>query len=85
MPNESGQEIKPKVSHLPPPKEDDAESTARLREAMDPLAQKALEQIATRYAPKFTSGESRVVMVALIVARRTFVMARFKTLPETKV
>jgi hypothetical protein len=51
---------------------------ARLRKAMAKTAAAALNQIDKKYAKKFTGGDTKVVRLALVIARRTFVLAEFK-------
>ncbi|MDR1872725.1 MAG: hypothetical protein LBS60_12540, partial [Deltaproteobacteria bacterium] len=63
---------------LPPPINDAAK--AKLRESMTDLADKALRQIQKRYADKYRGAGQPVIMVALVMARRTFVLAKFETL-----
>jgi hypothetical protein len=63
---------------LVPPKTD--EEIANLREQMAPLAREALKLIEGKYADKFEGGSGRVIKVALVIARRTFVLAQFEVI-----
>jgi hypothetical protein len=69
-------EDKPKNRPLVPPIGEEA--IAKLRSKMAPLAQKALKQITERYQSKFGVGQGRVIKVALVIARRTFVLVKFE-------
>jgi hypothetical protein len=52
----------------------------RLRKAMAKTAAAALNQIDKKYASKFIHGDTRVVCLALVIARRRFVLAEFKVI-----
>ncbi|MDR1872607.1 MAG: ATP-binding protein, partial [Deltaproteobacteria bacterium] len=67
-------EEKPQNASLRPPR--DAAGKAQLREAMEPLAEKALTQIKEKYLANFEGGDNRVILVALVIARRNFVLAK---------
>ncbi|MDR1872831.1 MAG: ATP-binding protein, partial [Deltaproteobacteria bacterium] len=67
-------EEKPKNESLRPPR--DAAGKAQLREAMEPWAEKALTQIKEKYLANFEGGDNRVILVALVIARRNFVLAK---------
>ncbi|MDR1870350.1 MAG: PD-(D/E)XK nuclease domain-containing protein, partial [Deltaproteobacteria bacterium] len=67
---------KPKPLHPPINNAD----KAKLRESMTDLADKALRQIQKQYADKYRGEGKPVIMVALVMARRTFVLAKFETL-----
>jgi hypothetical protein len=69
-------EDKPKNRPLVPPIGEEA--IAKLRSQMAPLAKTALKQITERYQSKFGVGRGRVVKVALVIARRTFVLVKFE-------
>jgi ABC-type dipeptide/oligopeptide/nickel transport system ATPase component len=56
------------------PREDD--EIIQSRKLMEPLAQKALKQIKTKYAGEFEGGSNQVFMIALVIAKRTFVLAK---------
>ncbi|MDR1872890.1 MAG: PD-(D/E)XK nuclease domain-containing protein, partial [Deltaproteobacteria bacterium] len=71
-------EKKPETGSLGPPK--DEEEKAKLLKAMAPRAQGALKQITDYYADKFTGGPNRVVLTALVIARRNVILAEFKVL-----
>ncbi|MDR1872433.1 MAG: AAA family ATPase [Deltaproteobacteria bacterium] len=71
-------EKKPETGSLGPPKNE--EEKAKLLKAMAPSAQRALNQITTYYADKFTGGPNRVVLTALVIARRNVILAKFKVL-----
>jgi hypothetical protein len=45
---------------------------------MDSLATEAFKQISERYAQKFLGDSCSVVKIALVIARRSFVMMQFK-------
>jgi ABC-type enterochelin transport system ATPase subunit len=45
---------------------------------MAKMADAALKQIDQKYAKKFTGGDTRVVRLALVVARRTYVFLEFQ-------
>jgi hypothetical protein len=47
---------------------------------MTPLAREALKQIEGKYADKYEGGSGRLIKVALVIARRTFVLAQFKVI-----
>jgi hypothetical protein len=73
---------KPKSKKPIPPK--NPEEIAKLQKAMTPLALKGLKQIEEKYADKFGAGYyGPIVKVALVVARRTFVLAKFETLDKS--
>jgi hypothetical protein len=72
------QERKPKIGSLGPPK--DEEEKAKLLKAMAPSAQRALSQITKKYADQLTGGPNRVVLTALVIARRNVILAKFKVL-----
>jgi predicted lipid-binding transport protein (Tim44 family) len=67
-----------KPKPLPPPIND--ADKAKLRESMTDLADKALRQIQEKYADKYRGEGQPVIMVALVMTRRTFVLAKFETL-----
>jgi hypothetical protein len=62
----------------------DAVGKAQLRGAMVHLAQEALTQIDEKYASNVEGGDNRVVKVALVIARRIFVLAQFETLENAR-
>jgi hypothetical protein len=74
-------EEKPKSGPLVPPKTD--EEIAELRGLMAPQAREALKQIEGKYADKYEGGSGRLIKVALVIARRTFVMAKFEVVGGT--
>jgi hypothetical protein len=66
---------RPNISPTPPKKPEDV---TKLRSAMAPLAKEALNQIDQKYAQTFY-GTERIVKVAIVFARRTYVLAEFET------
>jgi hypothetical protein len=56
----------------------DEEAIAELRGKMTPLAMDTFKQITERYQGKFAPVQGRVVKVALVIARRSFVLAMFE-------
>ena len=56
----------------------DPEETDRLRQKMAPLAVEAMKQITDKYALSHAKGPGRLFKVAMVVARRTFVLAQFE-------
>jgi DNA-binding Lrp family transcriptional regulator len=75
-------EKKPKPGVPPPPPTDPADA-ADLRGKMAPKADEALKQIRERYSPEFkpdpeVHGIVRVHGIAIVVARRTFVMVKIE-------
>jgi hypothetical protein len=68
----------PKRKRLPPPSS--AEDIAKLRELMTPKAEAALLQAREKYADFFRADGQPVILVAMVMARRTFVLAKFETL-----
>ncbi|MDR1871465.1 MAG: ATP-binding protein [Deltaproteobacteria bacterium] len=70
-----------KIDHIPPPSSE--KEIAKLKESMTPLANEALSQIRKQYADKFRADGKPLIMVALVMARRTFVLAKFDVIePE---
>jgi hypothetical protein len=59
-----------------PPRE--PEERARLRERMATMADKAMKQIDEKYAPSLGRGPGRLIKVAMVIARRDFVLAQFE-------
>jgi hypothetical protein len=68
------EKIKSYDPYVPP---DTPKEAAGLRQRMAPLAKKAMSQINKKYVQSF-KGEGRIIKVALVVARRTFVLAEFE-------
>jgi hypothetical protein len=62
---------------------DEPNEIAKLRATMSPLARKALNQIGQKYVNDFTDRPIRVIKVALVIARRSFVLAEFEELVST--
>jgi hypothetical protein len=54
------------------------EEEARLRQAMAPLAREALSQISRKYQQTHSRGPGKLIKVALVIARRSFVLAEFE-------
>ena len=73
------QEEKTKSGGHPTPPTD-PEEKARLRERMETNAREALRQITEKYAHSHSSGPGRLVKVALVIARRTVVLARYEAI-----
>jgi hypothetical protein len=67
---------------VPPTKPDEA---ASLREKMAPKAREALRQVTEKYTQSPERGPGRLIKVALVIARRTFVLAQFETLEREPV
>jgi hypothetical protein len=71
----------PQRKRLPPPSS--VEDIAKLRELMTPTAEAALLQVRKKYADFFRADGQPVILVALVMARRTFVLAKFEVIkPE---
>jgi hypothetical protein len=71
-------ETKPDNKPLVPPK--DPEKATKLRQAMAPLAQQALKQIDEQYADRFKGDSGRLVKIAVVIARRSFVLVEIAAL-----
>ncbi|MDR1871784.1 MAG: hypothetical protein LBS60_07690, partial [Deltaproteobacteria bacterium] len=67
-----------KPKHIPPPLDDQAR--AKLRKSMTPIAEAALIQIKEKYVDKYRGEGQPIAMVALVMARRTFVLAKFEVM-----
>jgi hypothetical protein len=68
----------------PPPPPTSDEDKAKLRESMTPIATAALTQIREKYADKYMGEGKPIVMVALVIARRAFVLAKFEVIDPIK-
>jgi hypothetical protein len=69
-------EEKSKSGPLVPPKTD--EEIAELQGQIASLTREALNQIEVKYADKYEGGSGRLIKVALVIARRTLVLAQFE-------
>jgi hypothetical protein len=56
----------------------DPREEAKLRGKMDSKARKTLKQISKKYTQSHARGSGRLVKAAIVIARRTFVTARFE-------
>jgi hypothetical protein len=89
-PTKKSSETNPFAETTDPPKKDsqpkrispphsDADK-AKLRKSMTSKANAALKQIRAKYADKYRGSGKQVVMVALVMTRRTFVLAKFEVI-----